>query len=593
MSEFITVRRNNMLLISWQIDHWVPKTRVGLKVAPDPGGGTTPIPLAPDAHTDANGVGAFFKNEMPLLGTFTYTLTIKKPQGDETRTTVVTVMDLHYRSFQADAAKGTVGKPLKLSWEIDAGEGCSFTLLATPPGGKAQEIEVKIDKAGAGSHLFTPAAPGEHTFQLRSFDPFLKPGVPVEQSPVVKVPVEKPKPDWRQVLPNRVAKPPPKTGLGVTTSLERSTKKVAPSLTYKPAFDTVFPKGAASPQDEIDAAVDLIKKARARIPPRPFHIDANTGLGNLYAPQGQGPGFAIGKDTTPEFAEFEKLRASEVTGPTGAVKGEPGFDAGTEQQWNYFKALFQAEGLPTTVTAASVDEFVTIGAGIASSGHLAQKVVKLLLDAKGTKALARAEAAGFGVEVIDSKHEFVAVDPDKKWVLKGKDADNYVACQVDLLSLIADLGIGALGDLADEKAAGPQVEADPAVKKAQIRAMLDAQFDAFKTASAPADDLKRPLDDAWVLIAHARHGGGFAGWKGDGATTADDVAHNVWAHLKKTVGAPGTSTGPLTVIRKARAVCDAFPKAKTIIKGHIAAEVDGYDYASDKRKDPKVEVTWR
>src|SRR5438874_7777253 len=150
MTDFLTVRRNDMLLLGWQIENWVPKTKLGLTVDPDPGSGRTPIPLAPDAHTGANGAGSFLQLEMPLLGIFTYTLTIKKPQGDEKRTIVVQVMDLHYRSFSAASGKTEVGGPLRLSWGIDAAEGCGFKLDATLPDATHTQTGVAVDKNGDG-----------------------------------------------------------------------------------------------------------------------------------------------------------------------------------------------------------------------------------------------------------------------------------------------------------------------------------------------------------------------------------------------------------------------------------------------------------
>src|SRR5262249_19702541 len=164
-----------------------------------------------------------------------------------------------------------------------------------------------------------------------------------------------------------------------------------------------------------------------------------------------------------------------------------------------FKRISQMEGFIDTVTAASVDEFVTIGAGFASSGHLAQQILKMLIDNAAAKAGERMRAAGLTIEGIENRHECIGVDTGKKGIRRGTDADHFIATNLGLLSLIADIGIGALGNIADGSGSGPALEADATLKRAQIRAMLDAQFAAFKISSAPADDLKRPIDDAWVL----------------------------------------------------------------------------------------------
>ena len=89
--DFLVVQRHATLQLSWELANWVPGTRVGLAVEPDPGSGTTPLPLAPDANTDARGTGSFAA-EMPRLGLYSYTLIVERAEAYETRTTIVRVI---------------------------------------------------------------------------------------------------------------------------------------------------------------------------------------------------------------------------------------------------------------------------------------------------------------------------------------------------------------------------------------------------------------------------------------------------------------------------------------------------------------------
>src|SRR5215813_6153957 len=129
MADTRTIRRNDQLALDWTIKNYVPKTEISLLVDNDPGAGfgTTALAQAPDAGTAKNGVGSF-ATVMPNLGTFVFTLTVKKPQGDEKKQTTVVVQDLSYTSFSASAKAIEIGGPLTLSWEIVPSEGCTFDL---------------------------------------------------------------------------------------------------------------------------------------------------------------------------------------------------------------------------------------------------------------------------------------------------------------------------------------------------------------------------------------------------------------------------------------------------------------------------------
>lgn len=184
------VRRNNNVLIDWTIQNWQPKTVVGMTVDQDPGAGfgTTAVAEAPDANTKPNGTGRFI-TVMPKLGTFVFTLKVKKKKADELSKTTVVVEELQYKSFQPSAPKVEVGKPVTLSWQLEAFEGCTFKLVAKGPTSSV-ELPAKVDAKGKGSAKFTPNEVGAHSLQLVSEDPTLQAGQTSPASALVQVEVK-------------------------------------------------------------------------------------------------------------------------------------------------------------------------------------------------------------------------------------------------------------------------------------------------------------------------------------------------------------------------------------------------------------------
>jgi hypothetical protein len=89
--DFRVIQRHEMLQLSWELANWIPGTRIGLIVEPDPGSGTVPVPIAPDAHTDGHGAGSF-ATPMSRPGLYSYTLIIERAEAYQTRTTIVRVI---------------------------------------------------------------------------------------------------------------------------------------------------------------------------------------------------------------------------------------------------------------------------------------------------------------------------------------------------------------------------------------------------------------------------------------------------------------------------------------------------------------------
>ncbi|MBS2022917.1 MAG: hypothetical protein JST92_10935 [Deltaproteobacteria bacterium] len=598
MSHPLVIVKNGFISLSWDVKDYEVGSTVGVTADKDPGDGVVCFPPTVDGHMTFDketgvGTGSYLMR-MRNEGEFNFTITIKpKSGGDDVVQTkhVSCQVDpkiLHFKSLVADKTEAEVGEDITLSWEIENYSG-EQTVLRTIYPDNPLNRDAPTGADGKGTFVDTPTAevkPGDTTYQMFDIDTEA-PDIQywLQLSPKVTVKLTRAT-DWQAMLPTRAAT---KSG-AVYAKLNRDNPG-PPTIDY--LADSLMtetpPADPAATDDEKKKALQKVIDARARIPPRPFHIDFTQGKGNLYMPSGQFRAKTSkleGIDETPEFKSFTAV--SDKILPSKCDKTKPDFDADQAKIWEYFKRVMPAEGMPTTITAAAVDAFVTIGAGFASSGHLAQKLFKNLLAMSATKLSERATAAGLRADVIGGKNEFIVVDTTKGCILKGADAANYICTNVQLLSFIANCGIGAQGDI--RKGTGPIVESDPKIQEAQIRGMLDAQFAAFGDSAGPTADIigwPQPPEERFVLIAHARHGGDFAGWKGGlgdndapGADTAT-VAHNVWARLKKKLGANTATTGPITVVKKARAICDAFPTAKAVIKAHADAEIDGYDYKTN------------
>lgn len=170
------IRKNDQLGLAWTIDHYVPKTFISLRVDKDPGAGfgTSALKPAPDANTDANGAGSF-TCAMPKPGKFTFTLTVKRPQGDEVQKHFVEVQELTYKVFKAPP-RLELGKPATVEWEIAPAGGCTFKLATTTPDGKTAETKLAVDAQGKGSLAVTPKVAGLHKLRILSDDPHLASG---------------------------------------------------------------------------------------------------------------------------------------------------------------------------------------------------------------------------------------------------------------------------------------------------------------------------------------------------------------------------------------------------------------------------------
>ncbi|MBS2021265.1 MAG: hypothetical protein JST92_02570, partial [Deltaproteobacteria bacterium] len=172
------IRVNNNAVVEWHIDNYQPGSKVKVDVDPDPGGGKHPVAEAVDANTDpSNGAGKF-ATVISKKGFFTYTVSVTKPSGGKPETATFTVSAQPLTITKLEAAGGSkaeVGKPLKLDYSVDRGQGVKFTLHTKGPN-EETDTPVTIDKDGNGTVTVTPKDVGTYKFQINSEDPTLQKG---------------------------------------------------------------------------------------------------------------------------------------------------------------------------------------------------------------------------------------------------------------------------------------------------------------------------------------------------------------------------------------------------------------------------------
>ncbi len=307
---------------------------------------------------------------------------------------------------------------------------------------------------------------------------------------------------WLDVLP-RARNLDQKRGI---TSVESERGKT-PSLKYAPENKIEVTPGTAPPEGEVslvtgdgispkEQVLQKINAARAGIQSRDIVNDPFVHKGNFYKPEG-----AVAEEnpyeTKPQRVDKEAVEYNEWQ-PTAVptVNFDPNNDT-DKKKWAIFNRTMTLEGTVGTVTAAAVDKTLTIGVGFSSGGKQAQSVMNKVFT-----ALPELKQAAFEAGLALDGDKFIVVDTDKKWILEGNDATNYIETNKSLLSFIINIGIGA-----QSLAPGEEVSEDESVKERQ--AMLNAQWQTFLSRALSGIEasgvLNWPLNSA-VLAVHSRHG---------------------------------------------------------------------------------------
>ncbi len=264
------------------------------------------------------------------------------------------------------------------------------------------------------------------------------------------------------------------TGTGQDPTLQYAAPK---DITVDPA--AVTPKGGTSSTAQPDAgaaaftaaqdaAVQAIVAARGAIPARQMGRSPNNNAGWDYNP-----------DLDPAAADYRTWAKTAL--PKGVGAGD--------WNWKVFQKIQGLEGQAGRFT--TFDKTLSVGAGFSTSGGQTQAIIGKTFDLL-PEVKAKAYAAGL---IVSASGGMTVVDTDRKWILRGTDADAYIQTQTQLLSLLVDVSQGTV----------PTGKADE--KAVQRQTFLDVQWEQFTggTMAGITPLVKGWSIDSAVLAVHAKH----------------------------------------------------------------------------------------
>src|SRR6185437_6656886 len=150
---------------------------------------------------------------------------------------------------------------------------------------------------------------------------------------------------------------------------------------------------------------------------------------------------------------------------------------------------------------------------------------ELMVELCARSALAKSMFSDAGL-VMDGT-DFVIVDPDQKWKIRGTDAELYLRANRDLLSLYVNIAQGVFID--DKSQTTP--------KDDLRQATLDANFEVFSKHSArgvTAAQLGGDVDLA-ALKLHAAHSGSFGFGEVAGFGSVSDLVQYIYGKVSRPV----------------------------------------------------------
>jgi bacterioferritin-associated ferredoxin len=259
----------------------------------------------------------------------------------------------------------------------------------------------------------------------------------------------------------------------------------------------------------VDTVCKNVADSRAKIHARYLQSNAT----GFWATPGTEKALETSKGLNPaqqkEIDEFQKANPNWAEGPKAtrdyhqwlASALPTGVKDSKDPRWQIFQRVFAWEGDPSTINAYDRAN-VTLGVGFAPPAQVQSMIERVF--AKSPEAKAAFLHAGI---TIDNNHQFLVVDPDKKWKLRGHDAELYIRANKPLLSLLENV---AQGVFQEEFANRPAPSSDPK------QAVLDAQFETFAANALkgiPASILNSADLDFKALATHSVHGlSGFYNW---------------------------------------------------------------------------------
>jgi hypothetical protein len=332
------------------------------------------------------------------------------------------------------------------------------------------------------------------------------------------------KSDWRQVLPEAQAKG--GKGLGNQSGHSsahgdlvayRAGKGNVPTVTYNERKGEEIAEAGPLPdgvtQADVDAVAAKVAGARGNVRDRFMRLTQSSVQGADF----------FGYESTPKLdqgLENNKGRSAEqfkaqdehwqetVDASTDYLKWlnapttKPSQCADpSDMRWKVFRRMMDWEGMTSAVNTFDKAN-VTLGAGFAgSAGGAVQpkgQAQELMADLFTRSPDVAGIFLGAGLTVADGG--FVVVDTERKWKLKGMDAELYVRANKDLMSLYVNVAQGSFLD-----------KAQTAPRDDTRQAVLDANFATFLGHALAGNPPLGSDVDLAALKVHAAHSG-FLTW---------------------------------------------------------------------------------
>jgi len=330
------------------------------------------------------------------------------------------------------------------------------------------------------------------------------------------------KSDWRQVLPEAKARD--GKGLGNKSGHSsaqgelvayRAGKGNVPTVTYNERKGEEIAEAGPLPdgvtQADVDAVAAKVAGARGSVRDRFMRLTQSDVKGADFYGYESTPkldqGLANNKGRSAEQFKAQDANwqqtvdaSTEYLAWLNDPKTKPSqcSDA-TDMRWRVFRRMMDWEGMTSAVNTFDKAN-VTLGAGFAgSAGGAVQpkgQAQELMADLFARSPEVAGIFMGAGLTVADGG--FVVVDTERKWKLKGMDAELYVRANKDLMSLYVNVAQGVF--LGEDKT-------DKTPRDDPRQAVLDANFQTFLGHALAGNPPLGSDVDLAALKVHAAHSG--------------------------------------------------------------------------------------
>jgi hypothetical protein len=338
--------------------------------------------------------------------------------------------------------------------------------------------------------------------------------------------------DWRQVLPEAQAKG--GKGLGNQSGHSsahgdlvayRAGKGNVPAVTYNERKGEEIAEAGPLPdgvtQADVDAVAAKVAGARGNVRDRFMRLTQSDVKGADFYGYESTPkldqGLESNKGRSAQQFKAQDEHWQDTVDASSAYlawlndpKTKPSqcSDPG-DMRWKVFKRMMDWEGMTSAVNTFDKAN-VTLGAGFAGSAGGAVQPKGQAQELMGDLFTRSPAVAGMflaaGLTVADGG--FVVVDTERKWKLKGMDAELYVRANKDLMSLYVNVAQGAF---LEDRTKGVDPKTQPGADNDARQAVLDANFQTFLGHALASNPPLGSDVDLAALKVHAAHSG-FLNW---------------------------------------------------------------------------------